>query len=74
MNARLRKATRNRRHFPSEQAASKVLCLAVREQINPKARDANHVAAHGNRHCTSSHSSSRSGSASNDTKRLAQDR
>ncbi|MCX4779854.1 IS256 family transposase [Streptomyces sp. NBC_01264] len=46
MNARLRKATRNRGHFPSEQAALKVLYLAVREQINPKARDANHVAAH----------------------------
>jgi putative transposase len=30
MNARLRKATRNRGQFPSEQAALKVLCLAVR--------------------------------------------
>ncbi|MFI6006945.1 hypothetical protein ACIA98_42595 [Streptomyces sp. NPDC051366] len=30
--------------MPSEQAALKVLYLAVREQINPKARDANHVA------------------------------
>ncbi|MFF1344149.1 IS256 family transposase [Streptomyces sp. NPDC058290] len=46
MNARLRKATRNRGHFPSEQAALKVLYLAIREQINPKARDKNHVAAH----------------------------
>ena len=46
INARLRKATRNRGHFPSEQAALKVLYLAVREQITPKARDANHVAAH----------------------------
>lgn len=46
MNARLRKDTRNRGHFPSEQTALKVLYLAVREQINPKARDANHVAAH----------------------------
>jgi transposase-like protein len=46
INSRLRKATRNRGHFPSEQAALKVLYLAVREQINPKARDANHVAAH----------------------------
>ncbi|MFE0063240.1 IS256 family transposase, partial [Streptomyces sp. NPDC059003] len=46
INVRLRKATRNRGHFPSEQAALKVLYLAVREQINPKARDANHVAAH----------------------------
>lgn len=46
INSRLRKATRNRAHFPSEQAALKVLHLTVREQINPKARDANHVAAH----------------------------
>jgi putative transposase len=46
INSRLRKATRNRGHFPSEQAALKVLYLAVREQINPNARDANHVAAH----------------------------
>ena len=30
MNARLRKATRNRGQFPSEQAALKVLYLAVR--------------------------------------------
>ena len=30
MNARLRKVTRNRGQFPSEQAALKVLCLAVR--------------------------------------------
>ncbi|WP_405680724.1 transposase [Streptomyces sp. NBC_00868] len=44
MNARLRKATRNRGHFPSELAALKVLYLAVRAQINPKARDKNHVA------------------------------
>ncbi|MER6434552.1 hypothetical protein ABT272_44320 [Streptomyces sp900105245] len=43
---RLRKATRNRGHLPSEQAALKVLYLAVREQINPKARDATHVPAH----------------------------
>ncbi|MFE6848712.1 hypothetical protein [Streptomyces sp. NPDC057686] len=40
------KATRNRGHFPSEQVALKVLYLAVREQIKPKARAANHVAAH----------------------------
>ncbi|WUL09723.1 IS256 family transposase [Streptomyces sp. NBC_00354] len=46
INSRLRKATRNRGRFPSEQAALKVLYLAVREQINPKARDANHVPAH----------------------------
>nr|BEK67254.1 IS256 family transposase [Kitasatospora purpeofusca] len=46
INSRLRKATRKRGHFPSEQAALKVLYLAVREQINPKARDLNHVAAH----------------------------
>jgi hypothetical protein len=30
INARLRKVTRNRGQFPSEQAALKVLCLAVR--------------------------------------------
>nr|WP_240351075.1 transposase [Streptomyces olivoreticuli] len=35
-NARLRKATRNLRHFPSEQAVLKVLHLAVREQIPPR--------------------------------------
>jgi transposase-like protein len=46
INSRLRKATRNRGHFPTEQAALKVLYLAVRELINPKARDVNHVAAH----------------------------
>ncbi|MEU4173410.1 transposase [Streptomyces sp. NPDC026665] len=45
INSPLRKATRNRSHFPSEQAALKVLYLAVREQT-PKTRDANHVAAH----------------------------
>ncbi|WP_406164647.1 transposase [Streptomyces sp. NBC_00996] len=46
INARLRKTTRNRGHFPSDQAALKVLFLAVRELITPKARDVNHVAAH----------------------------
>ncbi|MFJ5035835.1 transposase [Streptomyces sp. NPDC088560] len=46
INARLRKATRNRGHFPSEQAALKMFYLAVREQITPRARDVNHVAAH----------------------------
>lgn len=46
INARLRKTTRNRGHFPSEQAALKALYLAVRELITPKARDVNHVAAH----------------------------
>ncbi|MFE5163660.1 IS256 family transposase [Streptomyces sp. NPDC056697] len=46
INARLRKTTRNRGHFPSEQAALKVLYLAVRELITPKASDINHVAAH----------------------------
>ncbi|WP_328623211.1 hypothetical protein [Streptomyces sp. NBC_00354] len=39
-------ATRNRGRFPSEQATLKVLYLAVREQINPEVRGANHVAAH----------------------------
>ncbi|MED7947579.1 transposase [Streptomyces sp. BE303] len=46
INSRLRKATRNRGHFPSEQAALKVLYLAVRELIAPRARDVNRVAAH----------------------------
>ncbi|AKA06877.1 transposase [Streptomyces noursei ZPM] len=46
INARLRKVTRNRGHFPSEEAALKVLYLAVRELIAPKGRDINHVAAH----------------------------
>lgn len=46
INARLRKTTRNRGHFPSEKAALKVLYLVVRELITPKARDVNHVAAH----------------------------
>ncbi|MGW7005888.1 IS256 family transposase [Streptomyces sp. NPDC054933] len=46
INARLRKVTRNRGHFPSEQAALKVLYLAVRELITPKASNPNHVAAH----------------------------
>ncbi|MFE3906448.1 hypothetical protein ACFXPY_40950 [Streptomyces sp. NPDC059153] len=40
------RSTRNRGHFPSEQAALKVLYLAVREQITPRARDVNHVAPH----------------------------
>ncbi|MFF4740873.1 transposase [Streptomyces sp. NPDC001262] len=46
IDARLRKATRDRGHFPSEQAALKMLYLAAREQITPKVRDVNHVAAH----------------------------
>jgi putative transposase len=46
INARLRKTTRNRGHLPSEQAALKVLYLAVRELITPKARDVNQVAPH----------------------------
>ncbi|MYS81089.1 IS256 family transposase, partial [Embleya scabrispora] len=46
MNAGLRKATRNRGHFPTEQAALKVLYPAVREQIEPRARDVNLVAPH----------------------------
>jgi transposase-like protein len=44
INARLRKVTRNRGHFPSEQAALKVLYLAIRHMIEPKAGDHNHVA------------------------------
>lgn len=46
INARLRKTTRNRGHFPSEQAALKVLYLAVRELIEPTTRDLNRVAPH----------------------------
>jgi putative transposase len=44
INARLRKVTRNRGHFPTEQAAVKVLYLAIRELIEPKAGDRNQVA------------------------------
>lgn len=44
INARLRKVTRNRGHFPSEQAAIKVLYLAIRHMIEPKVGDRNHVA------------------------------
>jgi putative transposase len=36
INARLRKVTRNRGLFPSEQAAVKVLYLAIRQLIEPK--------------------------------------
>ncbi|WUN83896.1 IS256 family transposase [Streptomyces erythrochromogenes] len=46
INSRLRKATRNRGRFPLEQAALKVLCLAVRERIDLEARDADRVAPH----------------------------
>ncbi|WP_260145498.1 transposase [Streptomyces sp. 2132.2] len=70
INSRLREATRNRGHFPSKQATLKVLYLAVRGQINPKARDENHVAAHWKEALDRSHCSSRTGSASNDTRRL----
>ncbi|MEU2013878.1 IS256 family transposase [Nocardia sp. NPDC019302] len=44
INARLRKVTRNRGHFPSEQAAIKVLYLAIRHMIEPKTTDRNQVA------------------------------
>lgn len=44
INARLRKVTRNRGHFCSEQAAIKVLYLAIRHLIEPKASDRNQVA------------------------------
>jgi transposase-like protein len=44
INARLRKVTRNRRHFPTERAAVKVLYLAIRHMIEPKAGDRNQVA------------------------------
>jgi putative transposase len=44
INARLRKVTRNRGHFPSEQAALKVLFLAIRHMIEPKPGDRNQVA------------------------------
>lgn len=49
INARLRKVTCNRGHFPFEQAALKVLRLAVRGLINPKGRHINHVAHTGRR-------------------------
>jgi putative transposase len=44
INARLRKVTRNRGHFPTEQAAVKVLYLAIRHLIEPKGGDRNQVA------------------------------
>ncbi|GAB3437316.1 hypothetical protein GCM10027569_92080 [Flindersiella endophytica] len=44
INARLRKVTRNRGHFPTEQAAIKVLWLAIRHLIEPRAGDRNQVA------------------------------
>ncbi|MFE9259202.1 IS256 family transposase, partial [Streptomyces sp. NPDC006879] len=40
------KVTRNRGHFPTEQAAVKVLYLAIRELIEPKTRSKTHVAPH----------------------------
>ncbi|WP_372460272.1 IS256 family transposase [Nocardia coffeae] len=43
INARLRKVTRNRGHFTSEAAAVKVLYLAIRHLIEPKAGDRNLV-------------------------------
>ncbi|MFI9081953.1 transposase [Streptomyces sioyaensis] len=46
INARLRKVTRNCGHFPTEQAAVKVLYLAIRELIEPKTRSKTHVAPH----------------------------
>ncbi|WKK27747.1 IS256 family transposase [Streptomyces olivoreticuli] len=46
INARLRKVTRNRGHFSTEQAAVKVLYLAIRELIEPKTRSKTHVAPH----------------------------
>jgi transposase-like protein len=39
MNSRLRKVTRNRGQFPSEQAALKVLCLAVRNLEDYRGRN-----------------------------------
>ncbi|MFI9080024.1 transposase [Streptomyces sioyaensis] len=44
INARLRKVTRNRGHLPTEQAAVKVLHLAIRELIEAKTRSKTHVA------------------------------
>ncbi|QUW85318.1 IS256 family transposase [Streptomyces mirabilis] len=46
INVRLRKVTRNRGHFSTEQAAVKVLYLAIRELIEPKTRSKTHVAPH----------------------------
>ena len=45
LNARLRKATRNRGHFPSEQAALKALYLAIRTLTEPGKGRGNHVMA-----------------------------
>jgi len=45
INARLRKATRNRGQFPTDQAVLKVLYLAIRDLIEPKTTNREHVAA-----------------------------
>jgi transposase-like protein len=62
VNARLRKVTRNRGQFPSEQAALKVLCLAVRnlEEFRTPAWES--AAPGGSRRCRHSRSTSTDGS------------
>jgi hypothetical protein len=73
INSRLCKATCNRGYFPSEQAAPKVLYLAVRERINPKACDVNRVVAHCKEALNQFSLFSRAGSAFSSPMGLAQD-
>jgi len=58
MNARLRKVTRNRGQFPSEQAALKVLYLAVRNLEEFRRPNVGIRSSGGNRRCKRSRSTS----------------
>ena len=66
MNSRLRKVTRNRGQFPSEQAALKVLYLAVRNLEDYRARNVGSAARGGNRHSRRSRSTSKDESQPHD--------
>ena len=66
MNARLRKVTRNRGQFPSEQAALKVLYLAVRNLQDYRTRTPGSGAPGGNRPCRRSRSTSKDESRPHD--------
>ncbi|MGX1542421.1 transposase [Streptomyces adustus] len=73
VSARLRRVTRDRGHFPSGQAALKVLCPVVRELIEPKACDVDDVAARWKSACNASRCSSTTGSAPGEDPGLAQE-
>jgi putative transposase len=66
MNARLRKVTRNRGQFPSEQAALKVLYLAVRNLDEFRSPTVGTKSSAGNKPCKHSPSTSRGGSPPHD--------